>query len=242
MQFLPVSMRTSGTERVLVASTAEANSQTRPSLATEVGLDVLSSASRLVVLVPPAGADPSALADEVRKLDSGQRLLILFLALAPTRETDEAWVRRELITLGSLTREPRRRVELRIEPARDWMGAVRQVRREGDVFVCLQGDGVPSWRRPRRGLAETMALAFGGPVVELRGVQLGGLPSGGGLARTLRGAVTFLIIAAFLGVQIGIERNLALVGWTRPALQAVLLGVELWLIWRWETGALRTGG
>src|SRR3990172_12420467 len=121
MQFLPVSMRTTGTERVLVAPSAEVGSQTQPCLATEVGLDVLSSASRLVVLVPPAGVDPNALADEVRPLDSGQRLLILFLALAPAREIDEAWVRRELITLGSLTRETRRRVELRIEPARDWV-------------------------------------------------------------------------------------------------------------------------
>jgi len=119
---------------------------------------------------------------------------------------------------------------------------VRQVLHEGDVFVCLEGDGVESWRRPRRGLAEGLALTFGGPVVELRGLHLGGLPSGGGLARSLRGAVTFLIIAAFLGVQIGIERNLALMGWMRPALQAVLLGVELWLIWRWEARAMRTGG
>jgi len=242
MQFLPVSMRTTGTERVLVTPSAEPSSQTRPGLATEVGLDVLSSATRLVVLVPPAGVDPNALADEVRQLDSGQRLLILFLALAPAREIDEAWVRRELITLGSLTHEARRRVELRIEPVRDWMEAVRQVHHEGDVFVCLEGDGVPAWRRSRRGLAETLALTFGGPVVELRGLHLGGLPSGGGLARTLRGTVSFLIIAALLGVQIEIERNLALMGWTRPALQVVLLGVELWLIWRWESRAMRTGG
>ena len=242
MQVLPVSTRTIGPDRVLVAPTGAASSRTRPSPVTEVGLDVLSSASRLVVLVPPAGVDPNALADEVRQLDSGQRLLILFLALAPAREIDEAWVRRELITLGSLTQEARRRVELRIEPARDWMEAVRQVRHEGDVLVCLEGDGVSAWRRPRRSLAETLALTFGGPVVELRGLHLGGLPSGGGLARTLRGTVSFLIIAALLGVQIEIERNLTLMGWTRPALQAVLLGVELWLIWRWETGALRTGG
>jgi hypothetical protein len=235
-------MRATGTERVLVAPSAEASSQTRPGLATEVGLDVLSSATRLVVLVPAAGVDPNALADEVRNLDSGHKLLILFLALAPAREIDEAWVRRELITLGSLTHEARRRVELRIEPTRDWMEAVRQVRHEGDVFLCLEGDWIPAWRRPRRGLAETLALTFGGPVVELRGLHLGGLPSGGGLARSLRGAVTFLIIAAFLGVQIGIERNLALMGWMRPALQAVLLGVELWLIWRWEARAMRTGG
>jgi hypothetical protein len=195
-----------------------------------------------VVLVPQAGVDTNALAEEVRNQDSGQRLLILFLALAPVREIDEAWVRRELITLGSLTRESRRRVEFRIEPTRDWMEAVRQVRHDGDVLLCLEGDGVPAWRRARQGLAETMALTFGGPVVELRGLHLGGLPSGGGLARTLRGAVSFLIIAAFLGVQVEIERNLAMVGWTRLALQALLLGVELWLIWRWETGAMRTGG
>jgi hypothetical protein len=235
-------MRTTGTERVLVAPAVEASSQTRPGPATEVGLDVLSSAARLVVLVPPAGVDPNALADEVRKLDSGQRLLILFLALAPVRETDEAWVRRELITLGSLTHEARRRVELRIEPVRDWIEAVRQVCHEGDVFVCLEGDRVPGWKRPRRGLAETLALTFGGPVVELRGLHLGGLPSGGGLARTLRGSVSFLIIAAFLGVQIEIGRNLALTGWERPALQALLLAVVLWLIWRWESAAMRTGG
>jgi hypothetical protein len=242
MQVLPVSTRTIGSERVLVAAAGAASSPIRPSSATEVGLDVLASASRLVVLVPSAGVDPNALADEVRQLDSGQRLLILFLALAPAREIDEAWVRRELITLGSLTQEARRRVELRIEPARDWMEAVRQVRHEGDVLLCLEGDGVPAWRRPRRGLAETLALTFGGPVVELRGLRPGGLPSGGGLARILRGAVSFLIIAAFLGVQIGIERNLALMGWPRPALQSILLGVELWLIWRWESSAGWTGG
>jgi hypothetical protein len=119
---------------------------------------------------------------------------------------------------------------------------VRQVRHEGDVLLCLEGDGGPAWRRPRRGLAETLALTLGGPVVELRGLHLGGLPSGGGLARTLRGAVSFLIIAAFLGVQIEIERNLSLMGWTRPAFQAILLGVELWLIWRWESRAMWTGG
>ena len=242
MQVLPVSTRTTGTERVLVAPTEAASSRTRPGLATEVGLDVLSSTRRLVVLVPPAGVDPNALADEVRKLDTGQRLLILFLALAPSREIDEAWVRRELITLGSLTRETRRRVELRIEPAQDWMEAVRQVRHEGDVLLCLEGDGSPARRRPRRGLAEALALAFGGPVVELRGLHLGGLPSRGGLARTLSGTVSFLLIAALLGVQIEIERNLALMGWTRPALQVLLLGVELWLIWRWESREIWTGG
>ena len=89
-----------------------------------------------------------------------------------------------------------------------------------------------------RGLAETLARTFDATVVEVEGLTLGGRPSSFGWVRSLLGMVPFLIVAGFLAVQIPLERSLTAPGWERQGIQVALLGVELSLIWLWETRAM----
>jgi hypothetical protein len=215
----------------LVEASAALRSHARPGL----GLEVLATATRLVVLVPEAGVDPTEIAVQVRRLDPEGRLGILYVALAATSEADESWLRRELVTMGSLTRDGRPDVELRVEQRKDWIAAVAPVYRAGDALVCLRGpDPRVRWRRRPR-LAEALAQAFDATVVELEGMHLGGRPSRLGWIRSLLGTVPFLIVAGFLALQVSLERHQAGPASQHQALQIVLLAVEISLIWLWET-------
>jgi hypothetical protein len=215
----------------LVDASAALRSQARHGL----GLDVLAPATRLVVLVPEAGVDPTEMAEQVRRLDPEGRLAIIYLALAAASEADESWLRRELVTMSSLTRDGRPGVELRVEEGKDWIAALAPVYRAGDALVCLRGQD-PWWRwRRRPRLAEALAQAFDATVVELDGLHLGGRPSRLGWVRSLLGTVPFLIVAGFLAVQVSLEGQLTGPAWQHQALLGLLLVVEISLIWLWET-------
>jgi len=235
MQVIPVSWTTVEAQGMLVPASVEARPEAPAGGPADIGLDVLARASRLIVLVPDAGVDPNELAEEVRRLDPDRRLEVVYLALTPSADVDEPWVRRELVTLGSLTRDGRPSVELRTEATKDWIRAVGPIYRPGDALVCLRGRNLRAnlGRRPR--LAETLARAFDATVVEVEGLTLGGRPSSYGLVRSLLGTVPFLVVAGFLAIQIPLERSLMAPGWERQGLQVLLLGVELSLIWLWET-------
>ena len=198
-------------------------------------LDVLAAAARLVVLVPEDGVDPTEVAEQVRRLDPEGRLAIIYVALATAAEADELWLRRELVTMGSLTRDGRPGVELRVEEGKDWIAALAPVYRAGDALVCLRApDPWLRWRRRPR-LAEALARAFDATVVELDGLHLGGRPSRLGWIRSLLGTVPFLIVAGFLAVQVSFGRHQTGPAWEQQALQVILLVVEVSLIWLWET-------
>ncbi len=235
MQVVPVSRTAVGADRMLVSASVEVDSRIPAGRVGGMGLDVLSTASRLVVLVPDAGVDPNELAEEIRRLDPDGRLEVVYLALAPAADVDEPWVRRQLVTLGSLTRDGRPAVELRVEETKDWIRALEPIYRSGDALVCLRATASwwPWWGRPS--FAETLARAFDATVVEVEGLTLGGRPSSFRLVRSLLGTVPFLIVAGFLAVQIPLERSLKAPGWERQGIQVLLLGIELSLIWLWET-------
>ncbi|HSB91010.1 MAG TPA: hypothetical protein VLD63_13415 [Anaerolineales bacterium] len=200
-----------------------------------LGLDVLATATRLVILVPEAGVDPTEMAEQVRRLDPEGRLAIMYVGLATASEADELWLRRELVTMGSLTRDGRPSVELRVEEGKDWIAALAPVYRAGDALVCLRAhDPWMRWRRRPR-LAEALARAFDATVVELDGLHLGGRPSRLSSIRSLLGTVPFLIVAGFLALQVPLERQQTGPAWQHQVLQVILLVVEISLIWLWET-------
>jgi hypothetical protein len=203
--------------------------------ALQVGQDALSTATRLVILVPDDGVDSIELAEEVRRLDPDGRMRVLFLALAPGDHDDEPWLHRLLVTLTSLTRGGRPGVEWQVAKTRSWQEAVQAVHRAQDALMCLRGRNPLARRDRATRLAEELARVLDTTVVEVQGLRLGGRPSQLHWVRSLMGVVPFIIVAGFLVVQVRIEQVLAGPSWEHQALQALVLAVEVSLIWLWET-------
>lgn len=234
MQVVPVTSD-ARLEHAMGPTLVDASAALRSPARHGLGLDVLATATRLVILVPEAGVDPNEMAEQVRRLDPESRLAIIYVALAATSEADEPWLRRELVTMGSLTRDGRPSVELRVAEGKDWIAALAPVYRAGDALVCLRArDPWMRWRRRPR-LAEALARAFDATVVELDGLHIGGRPSRLGWIRSLLGTVPFLIVAGFLALQVPLERHQTGPAWQHQVLQVILLVVEISLIWLWET-------
>ena len=90
---------------------------------------------RLVVLVPSVDMDEIRIAREVWEMASPQKLSVLLLGMC-SDTSEEYRLRRRLINLAAVIRDPRVSVEFQIEYGRNWLRGVRSVLADGDVILC----------------------------------------------------------------------------------------------------------
>ncbi len=191
----------------------------------------LPPARRLVVLVPDADLDETALARRIWNLAAPSKLAVLYLGLSPA--ASEEWhARRRLATLAALTRDEGVQVITALAAETDWLGALRPRQRNGDLIVCHAEQMAPSWRGARplgKVLCQTLHL----PVQLLEGFYAGDLaPVARPAARIMfwGGSIAILAGAFWLQVQISAQfRN-----WPEIALMMLSVVAEFGLIGLWS--------
>ncbi|HLF28471.1 MAG TPA: hypothetical protein VJG32_19225 [Anaerolineae bacterium] len=157
------------------------------------------SVQRLIVLAPDLESGESELAQRIWLLASPRGLEILYVSLYKT-VASEPLVRRQLATLAALTRDRRTRVETLVVLEHDWLPAIRQVWRAGDLIVCHQ--------EQLHAAKESLASALPGPVYLLSGWYQRPAPEPSGRLRQLLSLVGSIgILAGFFVMQAEIART-----------------------------------
>jgi hypothetical protein len=110
------------------------------------------SAHRLIVLVP-ANMDFSAAAARIWKLATTKNMQIQLLGLCKDI-TEEARLRRELITLASLLENGKLCVETKVEVGMNWVEIVKASYTTGDAIVCFAGQQAGLSRQPLNQIIE----------------------------------------------------------------------------------------
>jgi hypothetical protein len=104
------------------------------------------TAHRLVVLIP-AASDYAAAAHRISELATASGAEVFLLGLCKNA-AHELSLRRELITLAALLRDARVSAEAKVEIGMNWMDAVKNNYRPGDVIVCFADRHPGLWQRP----------------------------------------------------------------------------------------------
>ncbi len=184
--------------------------------------------SRLVVLVPDCDIDETELASRIWKMASSHRLGVLFLGLSRTI-SEEASLRRRLINLSALTRDPSITVETRLEFGKDWLVVLRSFLGIEDVLIFLTGHNLNGRGKPSM---ETLSV-LGVPVWPMEGLyDLRTTSSFSRSSEVAFWAVSLMIIIGFSVIQTKILRLQG--DWSLDVLLSLTLLVEIGLIYAWH--------
>ena len=188
----------------------------------------LTAIQRLVVLIPNLDVDETAIARKIWDLAFPARLSVLLLGLCPSLN-EESSVRRRLITIAALIREPRVPVEIRLDYGRNWIKSLKNVLEFGDVIICPANQQIGILHQPL-----DLALAnLGFPIITLFGfhpVTRRFLPHF--LRESVFWIVSLAVLFVFFWFQIRISRISE--EWAKDTLLSLSVLIELGLVWVWN--------
>lgn len=165
-------------------------------------VSAVQSIRRLVVLVPNVDINEVQLAREVWEMALAPRIAVLLVSLCSDL-SEESLIKRRLINLAALIRDPRIVVETHIEYGRNWVRGVKSVFVEGDVIVCHEEQSVGIKHTP---LTEVLR-AVRAPVWTLSGYHPTDLPSRSRWQSTvIFWGVAIAIMAGFFYLQVQVNQ------------------------------------
>jgi hypothetical protein len=104
-------------------------------------------APRLIVLIPASETDTPDLEHRIWEIARSLRLNVLLLSLT-NDFVEEAQLRRKLITMAAMIKEPNVSTDILIEHGNDWVKQVRKIWQKGDIVACYAGQKVGLLRKP----------------------------------------------------------------------------------------------
>jgi len=103
-------------------------------------------APRLIVLFPASEADSPELEHRIWEIACSLQLNVLLLSL--TNDFDEEpQIRRKLITMAAIIKDPNVSTEIMIEHGNDWVWQVKKLWRKGDIVACYANQKVGIMRK-----------------------------------------------------------------------------------------------
>ena len=167
----------------------------------------LSPTKRLIVIVPTGEIPENDLARRVWQLAKNSSLDVLYLTRT-SEQGNTTYHRRRLMNLAVMTSCEEFRVHSTVISANDWVEAVKQIFRHGDVLVVLSNHMILDhllWRRP---VGQQLARLIGAPVYMLSGLKVGiSQESRHTIKETLAWAISLALLAAFFVLQVGLVRS-----------------------------------
>ena len=161
---------------------------------------------RLVVLVPPGEIDENLLTRRVWQLAASSNLQVLYLALSPQYEYI-ASQRRQLAGLAARTADKDIHAQISLSAEQSWPQALEKIRRPGDLPICLAGHQVSKVLFGRKALGKHLAEIAGMPVYMLGGIKISAAPYRlPWIKETMAWTASIILLAAFFGLQVGIDR------------------------------------
>jgi hypothetical protein len=186
------------------------------------------AAGRLIVLVP-SDLDYSSLTRRVWELAISTGKQVQLLGLCQDL-ADEPGLRRQLVTMSALVGDPRVTVEAQVEIGTNWVDVVKTHHQAGDAIVCFAEQRAGLFHRP---LSQILESTLDATIYILSGVYAQSTERPSWLSQLIVWAGSFAILAGFFWLQVRISQLP-----NDPAQAALLIisaGVEIWLIWVWNS-------
>jgi hypothetical protein len=168
----------------------------------------ISKSQRLVVMVPRGNISENALARRVWQLASTSGLGVIYLALSPDEE-QVPYFRRRLADLAMMTSNYNLRAYTHMSSESNWVSVIKKIIQPGDVLVCMANHMVSHHLVQREKLGEELVQMNSVPVYMLGGMKIGPTPEWEFAFKEVAAWITsLLLIIAFFGMQIGIDRSI----------------------------------
>ncbi len=184
---------------------------------------------RLIVLFPASEADTPELEHRIWEIARSLHLNVLLLSLNSDYD-EEAQLRRKLITMAAVIKDPNVSTEIMIEHGNDWVMQVRKVWRAGDIVACYAGQKVGLMRKP---LDQILRSSQEATIYILSDYQPVRNPK-----RTFFSQLFFWlgllgIIGGFLWAEVEIIQLPQ--NWTHTSLLYLGIFLEIGLLWVWNS-------
>jgi hypothetical protein len=193
-----------------------------------VSHSVPNPAPRLIVLFPASETDTPDLEHRIWEIARSLKLSVLLLGL--TNDFDEeSRLRRKLITMAAVIKDPYVSTEIMIEHGSDWVRQVKKVWMEGDILACYTGQKVGLMRKPLDQVLKSSMNATIYPISDYHPAQH---PNSTFISKLLLWLGSLAIIGGFLWAEIKIvqlPQDLA-----HNVLIYACIVVEIVFIWLWN--------
>lgn len=184
---------------------------------------------RLIVLFPASEQDTPELSHRIWKTARSLQANVLLLSL--TNDFDEeSRLRRTLITLAAVIKDPSVSTEILIGHGNNWVGQVKKVWRPGDTLACYTGQKVGLMRKS---LEQALRANLDAPIYLLSGNQPAKSQSPTFWSHVTAWSGSVAIIGGFLLVEVKISQLPQ--NWAHTSLIYACIFVELALILFWNS-------
>lgn len=185
-------------------------------------------ARRLIVLLPATDTEPPNLSHRIWELAQTHKLKVLLFSLSNDYE-EEAQLRRKLIALAAVIRDPYVSTDLLIGHGRNWVKQVKKIWQAGDVVACYAGQKVGLLQKP---LDQLLRSSLDAPIYILSDYQPARNPNSKLISQASGWLGSLVIIGGFLWAEVRIV--LLPQDWAHSALIYACVFVEIILIWLWN--------
>ena len=189
----------------------------------------LQPARRLIVLFPASEPEPTNPAHRIWDIARTLQANVLLLSLSNDFE-EESRLRRNLITLAALIKDPSVSTDILIEHGNDWVGQVKKVWRTGDVVACYEGQKSGLLQKS---LDQVLKSNLEAPIYLLSGYQPATNPNPSFWSQVAAWSGSLAIIGGFLWAEVKIGQLSQ--DWAHTALIYICIFVELALILLWNS-------
>jgi len=189
----------------------------------------LNPVPRLIVLFPASETETPDLEHRIWEIARSLHLNVLLLSL--TNDFDEeAQLRRKLITMAAIIKDPNVSTDIMIEHGNDWVRQVRKIWRAGDIVACYAGQKVGLMRKP---LDQVLRSSLEATIYILSDVQPPRNPNSSFISRVLFWLGSLGIIGGFLWAEVNIVQLPQ--DWTHTVLIYVCIFVEVTILYLWNS-------
>jgi hypothetical protein len=186
-------------------------------------------APRLIVLFPASEPDSPDLENRIWEIARSLQLNVLLLSL--TNDFDEEpQLRRKLVTMAAMIKDPSVETEIMLEPGRDWVRQIRKIWRKGDIVACYANQKVGIMQKA---LDEILRSSLNMPVYILADVR----PIKQSISTWLAQFYFWLGALAIVGGFFWVETKLVQLpqDWAHTALVYVCVLIEIGILSFWNS-------
>lgn len=186
-------------------------------------------APRLIVLVPGSEFSNHDLENRIWEIARSLQLNVLLLSL--TNDFDEEpRIRRRLITMAAMIKDPFVSTEFMIAPGNDWVGQVKMLWRKGDIVACYANQKVGIMRKA---LDQILRSSLNMPVYILADLQTVKNSESTFLSQLFFWLGSLGIVSGFFWVEAQLVKLPQ--DWAHTVLIYVCVFMEFAFIWLWNS-------
>jgi hypothetical protein len=184
---------------------------------------------RLIVLFPASESNSPDLAHRIWEIARSLKANVLLLSIT-NDYAEEARLRRNLITLAAVIKDPDVATDILIGHGHDWMRHIKTVWQAGDVVACYEDQKVGLMHKP---LDQVVRSNLGAPIYLLSGYQPNRNPSLTFVLQASAWLGSLAIIGGFLWAEVNIVQLPE--DWTHTVLIYGCIFIEVILILLWNS-------